>query len=173
MGTGRESTPTVQPWPQWDELLPALVCLDDPESLEALKGFNFFAERRRFADLARRMEGVFGPVEVDWSAQDSSHHGSITLSADVLRSGDAITVVISNFGNLAAVSLGVPDSHDSEEISILMDVAERDLIGELVVSAGYIPVAEDLLRERYTGVSVFARDPQRPPSWWDRFFTYL
>lgn len=170
---GQDSRPTVHPWPQWDELLPALVCMDDPESLEAPKGYNFFAERRRFADLARRMEGVFGPVEVDWIAQDSSHHGAITVPAEVLRSGDAITVVISNFGDLAAVSLGVPDSYDLEEISILLDVSDRDLVGELVMSVGYVPVAEELLREQYTGPSVFARDPQWPPSWWDRFFTYL
>lgn len=170
---GQDSEPVVHPWPGWDELLPVLVGLDDPENLEAPKGYNFFAERRKFEELVRRIESVFGSVEVDWIAQDSSHHGTITVPVGALRSGDAVVVTVSNFGNLAAVSLGVPDSYGAEEIAVLFDRSDRDLFGDLLVRSGYVPVAEELLHWQYTGSSVFTRDPQWPPTWWGRFFTYL
>jgi hypothetical protein len=171
---GKDSRPpVVRPWPEWGELLPVLVGLDDSENLEAPEGYNFFVERRKFEGLVRRMEKVFGRIEVDWTAQDSSHHGSITVPMSALRSGDAVVVTVSNFENLAAVSLGVPDSYDAEEIDVLFDRSDRDLLGDLLVTSGYVPVAEELLHEEYTGASVIARDSQWPRTWWDRFFTYL
>ncbi|MGW8333129.1 hypothetical protein ACWGLE_35165 [Streptomyces sp. NPDC055897] len=85
--------------------------------------------------------------------------------------GDHITITISNYGNLAAVTLGNPGSYDEEEEHILFETADRHRIDAELEVLGYITVSEHLLWTRHDGVSNL-NSCFGPQTWWDRFFDY-
>ncbi|MGW1374410.1 hypothetical protein ACWD6P_09040 [Streptomyces sp. NPDC002446] len=150
--------------------------LDDPDYMEVPRGYDHTATRARFDQLAARLNQRFQcTCTVDRQVQDASHHGTIVLPATATDSAEHITVAISNFGNLAAVTLGNPGSYDEEEEQELFEDTDRHRVDDELRALGYIPVSEHLLRTRYDGASdlVSYYPPEHPPTWWMRFFDYL
>ena len=89
---------------------------EDPDRLEIPRGYDHTAARARFDQLADRLEHAFGCVcHVDRGVQDASHHGTIVIPEDATSSPDHITITVSNFGDLVAVTLGNPDCYDADE----------------------------------------------------------
>ena len=82
---------------------------------------------------------------------------------------------VSNFRNLAVVTLGNPGSHDEEEERMLFRSTDRHRVEEELKALGYTVVSEQLLWTPYDGVSdlVSYYPPDQHPSWWIRFFDYL
>ncbi|WP_267246123.1 hypothetical protein [Streptomyces sp. PR69] len=152
--------------------------LDDPDHLEFPRGYNHTASRARFNQLAHRLNLRFDCIcTVDRGVQDASHHGTIVIPDAATVSVEHITVTVSNFGSLAAVSLGNPGSYDEEEEREFFQSADRYRIDAELKALGYVAISPHLLWTRYDGVSQLAsscpRPPEHPPTWWTRFFDYL
>ncbi|WP_416966678.1 hypothetical protein [Streptomyces sp. 4F14] len=146
--------------------------LDDPNHLEFPRGYDHAAARARFDRLAGRLDRRFRcTCSVDRGVQDASHHGTIVIPDTAAASGERITVIVSNFGNSAAVTLGNPGSYGEDEENVLFENADRRRIDDELKALGYTNVSEHLLRARYDGVSGLGSSARR--TWWDRFFDYL
>lgn len=146
--------------------------LDDPNHMEFPGGYHQAAARVRFDQLATRLDQRFQcTCSVDRGVQDASHHGTIVIPDTAAASGERITLTVSNFGNLTAVTLGTPGSYDEEEENILFETADRRRIEDELEALGYTTVSEHLLWTRYNGVSKLRSSIDR--TWWDRFFDYL
>ncbi|MEU6227973.1 hypothetical protein [Streptomyces sp. NPDC047042] len=149
--------------------------LDDPEHLEFPRGYDHAATRALFEQLASRLGRRFQcACSVDRGVEDASHHGTIVIPHGSTVSGEHITVTVSNFGNLAAVTLGTPGSYDEGEDNILFEKADQQRIDDELEALGYISVSEHLLWTPYDGVSELGPQCSKyPPRWWTRFFDYL
>ncbi|MGW5704482.1 hypothetical protein [Amycolatopsis japonica] len=150
--------------------------LDEPGHWEVPHDFDGPAARARFERLAERLERLFDcSCEVDRHVQDASHLGRIVIPADATAALDQVTVTVSNFGGLVAVTLGNPGSYDEDEEREFFPAQVRRQIEDELEALGYLPVSEHPLWTKYTGISGFDAlyPPDRPPSWWDRFFDYL
>lgn len=150
--------------------------LDDPEFLEFPRGYNNSAARARFNQLADRLDRRFHCAStVDRHVQDASYHGTIVVPASATDSAEHITITVSNFGNLVAVTLGNPGSYDEEEERELFQRGDRIRIDEELQALDYVAISEHLLWTPYDGVSGLAAQypPEYPPTWWIRFFDYL
>ncbi|MCX4850434.1 hypothetical protein OHB19_34835, partial [Streptomyces sp. NBC_00893] len=99
--------------------------------------------------------------------QEASYHGRITIPVAATASADFITVTVSNFGNLAVVTLGNPMSYDEEETDYLLDPDDHSRITGSLSGLDYITVPEHLTWADYDGV-LDLRSHAR--SWFDRFF---
>jgi hypothetical protein len=154
----------------------ALRQLDDPDHMEFPRGYDHAATRAKFDQLAARLDQRFDcACIVDRHVQDASHHGAIVIPAAVTDSRQHITVTVSNFGNLAVISLGNPGSYDEKEEHKLFQSTDRHRVEGELEALGYIIVSEHLLWTPYDGVSdlVSYYPPDQRPSWWTRFFDYL
>lgn len=150
--------------------------LDDPDHMEFPRGYDRTATRTRFDQLAARLDQHFHcTCSVDRGVQDASHHGTIRIPATATASGDHITITVSNFGDLVAVTLGNPGSYDQGEENLLFEAADRHRIDGELEALRYVPISEHLLWTRYDGASNLAAyyPPEHPPTWWIRFFDYL
>ncbi|MER6015969.1 hypothetical protein [Streptomyces bluensis] len=150
--------------------------LDDPQHMEFPRGYDPGATRARFEQLAARLDARFQcTCTVDRQVQDASHHGTIVIPATAADSAEHITVTISNFGDLAVVTLGNPGSYNKEEERELFHATDRLRVEEELEALGYTVISEHLLWTRYDGVSglVSYYPPEHPPTWWIRFFDYL
>lgn len=150
--------------------------LDDPDHMEFPRSCDHAAVRARFGQLAARLDQQFQcTCTVDRYVQDASHHGTITIPETATASGDHITVTVSNFGNLTAVTLGNPGSYDEDEEREFFQTADRHRVDNELEALGYVTISEHLLWTRYDGVSdlVSYYPPEHPPTWWTRFFDYL
>ncbi|MEU8976488.1 hypothetical protein AB0D11_46360 [Streptomyces monashensis] len=150
--------------------------LDDPQHMEFPRGYDPDATRARFEQLAARLNARFQcTCIVDRQVQDASHHGTIVIPATAADSAEHITVTISNFGNLAVVTLGNPGSYSEEEARELLHATDRLSVEEELEALDYTVISEHLLWTRYDGVSglVSYYPPEYPPTWWTRFFDYL
>ncbi|MEV7236564.1 hypothetical protein AB0N06_22015 [Streptomyces sp. NPDC051020] len=150
--------------------------LDDPDHMEFPHGYDHAAVRARFDQLAACLDQQLQcTCTVDRQVQDASHHGTISIPVTATASGDHITVTVSNFGNLAAVTLGNPGSYDEDEERELFQATDRHRVDNELEALGYITISEHLLWTRYDGVSdlVSYYPPEHPPTWWTRFFDYL
>ncbi|GAA4529916.1 hypothetical protein [Amycolatopsis samaneae] len=160
-----------------DEATRALLRdLDDPEYLEHPRGYDHPAARARFDRLAAGLDERFRcSCAVDRNVQDASHHGTIVVPATATAGADHLTVTVSNFGDLAVVTLGNPGSHDEEEEQVLFHPDDRRQVEDELRAHGYVALSEHLLWNRYDGVSALASrySPRYPPTWWIRFFDYL
>ncbi|MFH9355624.1 hypothetical protein [Kitasatospora sp. NPDC017646] len=153
-------------------VLALLKQLDDPDHMEFPQNYDHAATRTRFDRLAANLDQRFHcTCVVDRGVQDANHHGTIVIPTLASASGDHITITISNYGNLAAVTLGNPGSYDEEEEHILFEAADRRRVGDELEALGYITVSEHLLWARYDGVSSL-NSCFGPQTWWDRFFDY-
>ncbi|WP_018566773.1 hypothetical protein [Streptomyces sp. PsTaAH-124] len=145
--------------------------LDDPQHMEFPHGYDHDATRARFEQLATRLNARFQcTCTVDRQVQDASHHGTIVIPATATDSAEHITVTISNFGNLAVVTLGNPGSYNEEEERELFQATDRLRVEEELESLGYTVISEHLLWTGYDGVSDLV---SYYPTWWIRFFDYL
>lgn len=150
--------------------------LDDPDHLEHPRDYDYTTTRAKFNQLATRLDRRFHcSCAVDRHVQDASHHGVIVIPATATASADHITITVSNFGDLAAVTLGNPGSYDEQEEEELFHSDDRHRIEDELHALGYHAVSEHILWVRYDGVSGLASHypPERPPAWWIRFFDYL
>ncbi|MFF1787062.1 hypothetical protein ACFVX9_11395 [Kitasatospora sp. NPDC058243] len=150
--------------------------LDDPDHMEFPRGYDHAATRARFDQLAARLDQRFHcTCSVDRGVQDASQHGTIFVPTTATANDVHITITVSNFGNLVAVTLGNPGSYDEEEENVLFETADRRRIDDELEALGYIAVSEHLLWTRYDGASNLAAyySPEHPPTWWIRFFDYL
>ncbi|MEU1185783.1 hypothetical protein ABZ464_50895 [Streptomyces sp. NPDC005820] len=157
-------------------ILALLKDLDDPDHTEVPRHYDHAEARARFDKLAARLEQQFHCIcSVDRGVQDASHHGTIVIPAAATASGDRITITVSNFGNLVAMTLGNPGSYAEDEERLLFESTDRRRVDDELEALRYVAVSEHLLHERYDGVgNLAARHPRKhPPTWWDRFFDYL
>lgn len=146
--------------------------LDDPRHRGSSPGFRRRAARAKAEGLVGLLEKAFGrAVEADSDVQDASYHARIVIPAEATRSGEFLTITISNFGEMAAPALGNPDSHSAEEVQLLFHPDDRARIEGALRESGYVVVSEVLLRTRYDGNAELDSAPGHPPTWWDRFFS--
>lgn len=156
-----------------DEIFARLQASDHPRTPETPRKFDWTRERRSFDELARLLEQAFKCVaELDRNIQDASHHGTILIPADHTASPEFITITVSNFGKIAAVSLGNPGTFTKDEFASLYAADDRDRINACGVEAGYSVVPEHIFDVHYEG-PVQLRTGGRVPTLWDRFFSYL
>ena len=150
--------------------------LDDPDHMEFPRDYDHAEARAGFDRLAARLDERFRcTCSVDRGVQDASHHGTIIIPATATAGGEHITVTVSNFGGLVAVTLGNPGSYDEDEEDLLFESVDRRRIYDELEALGCIAVSEHLLRRRYDGAGDLAAyyPRQHPPTWWTRFFDYL
>ena len=142
--------------------------LDSSGDAEFPDAYDHAAARTRFNQLVSDIDTQFACVtNVERDAQEASYHGRITIPADATTSADFITIIVSNFGDLATVTLGNPMSYDKEETDYLLDPIDHSQITNILSRLGYITVPEHLTWADYDGV-MNLRSHAR--SWFDRFF---
>jgi hypothetical protein len=149
--------------------------LDDPNYLESPRGYDHAAVRARFNELTIRLNRTFDcTCEVDHDVQDASYHGTITIPDSATASSDHITVIVSNFGNLIAVTLGNVGDYDADEEGELLHPDDKDQIDHMLEDLGYVAISQHLLETAYDGTneSLKAAYPGREPTWWIRYFDY-
>ncbi|MFC9325545.1 hypothetical protein [Kitasatospora sp. NPDC057015] len=142
--------------------------LDRSGGAEFPAGYDHAATRRRFDQLVADIDTLFSCVsKVERDAPETSYHGWIIIPVNATVSADFITVIVSNFGDLATVTLGNPVSYDQEETDYPFDSTDHGRITEVLTGLGYITVPEHLAWADYDGV-MNLRSHAR--SWFDRFF---
>lgn len=150
--------------------------LDEPDQWEYPHDFDGPASRARFERLAARLDLRFAcSCGVDRQVQDASHLGTIVIPPSATSAPDHLTITVSNFGGLAAATLGNPGSYDEDEERAFFPRPDRKRIEDELEALGYLLVSEHPLWTKYNGISGFDAlyPPDRPPAWWDRFFDYL
>ena len=141
-----------------DEVRALLRELDDPRHLEWPRCYRRRAARARFDSLVEALGRAFEcSTDVDGNVQDAGLHGSIRIPAEATDSDENIIIAISNFGNLAAVTLGGQGAHSDDELAVLFDENDQVRVQAALDGLGYVAVPERLLDERYDGPS-----PLRP-----------
>ena len=157
--------------PQLSQLLHAL---DDPDNLELPAGYDHRRARARFQKLVQRLNAGFDcRTKADGDVQDASLHGRVDIPATATATGRTLVVSISNFGNLAVLSVDNPGVWTDAEAADLLDPRDADRVHTALTDLGYILIPEQPLWEPYSGVwdpAVFG--PSRP-TWWIRYFDYL
>ncbi|MGC0415691.1 hypothetical protein [Embleya sp. AB8] len=158
-----------------DDAWVLLRALDDPEHLTAPADYDPVATRERFDRLVGRLEADFGcrcPVEGE--ARAASRHGAIVVPAAALSGTGRITVVVSNFGGLAALGVDAPDDHPIGAAPAYVSPADLERAAAGLDDLGYRVVPEDVLRSTYDGASRLADHytVEDGPTWWIRFFDY-
>ncbi|GAB2518580.1 hypothetical protein [Nocardiopsis aegyptia] len=150
--------------------------LDDPDHLEFPRGYDDVATGARFTRLVARLNRRFGcACAVDRVVEDAGYHGTIIIPAAATDSGRYITVTVSNFGNLAALTLGDTGGRGEDEERELFLSTDRPRVEDELDALGYISISEHLFRRRYDGDNDFASSypPERPLTWWTRFFDHM
>jgi hypothetical protein len=144
--------------------------LDGSGDAEFPDGYDHAAARTRFNQLVADIDTQFSCISnVERDAQEASYHGRIIIPVDATTSGDFITIIVSNLGDLAVVTLGNPMSYDEEETDYLLDPTGHTRITNILSGLGYITVPEHLTWADYDGV-MNLRSHAR--SWFDRFLSW-
>ncbi|MGH3655128.1 MAG: hypothetical protein ACRDUA_00570 [Micromonosporaceae bacterium] len=156
-------TGEAQPWK-------LLHSLDGPAHLE----FPANHERRRagtrFNHLAERLARAFHDCLVD-KGQDASFHGRLVVPSVATVTGRQLVISISNFGDLAVVSVDNPGVWNDEEAIQLLHSDDATRIRGIFDDLGYTVVPEEPLWHRYDGAcdALVASGA----TWWIRYFDYL
>jgi hypothetical protein len=158
------------------DLLDALDRLPGPGHLEFPEGYDH--ERAEFMRraLLERLSREFGQPCSGVSRQDASAYFGVHIPAAATEAGVALSVDLSNFGDLALVATadGLTEDTISEPEWRIIESALSDL--------GYVRVPQRLLLRPYDGVSDLADgypevdwdgSPNDPVTWETRFFSYL
>ncbi|MEU9399228.1 hypothetical protein [Streptomyces sp. SID4985] len=154
-------------------LLHTLDRLPGPDHLEFPDGFDLARAKTRAIRLKDHLTRDFGhPCRLDDQNQDASYYCEVDVPGEATGAGVPLVLRLSNFGDLAAVTVPGPLGQESPEGAVaaeplrMADTALRDL--------GYTPVPVRLLHRPYDGVSTWlaAEEPDRA-TWWTRFFDYL
>ena len=155
-----------------------LTSLDDPDHLETPADFNRDETRNRFRQLVDRLSTAFSCArEADSNVQDATFHNRVEIPAAVTATGRRLFIVVSTFGDLAAVMADNSWRQTQEEFTRQLHPDDAQRIYTALDDLGYTVVPEDPLRgEDYDGYA-FGSDPriqiQYRPTWWDRFFGYV
>ena len=155
-----------------------LRSLDNPDHLEFPADFNRDETRNRFRQLVDRLNTAFSCArEADGSLQDTTYFNRVEIPAAVTATGRRLFIVVSTFGDLAAVMADNSWRQTQEEFTRQLHPDDAQRIYTALDDLGYTVVPEDPLRgEDYDGYA-FGSDPriqiQYRPTWWDRFFGYV
>lgn len=156
------------------QLSQLLHALDDPNGLEFPAGYGRRRTRGRFEQLVRRLNADFEcECHVDRDVQDASLHGRVDVPAAATATGRPLIVSISNFGDLAVLSVDNPGVWTDAEAANLLQSRDADRVWAALADLGYTLIPEEPLWERYNGAwdpSVFGPSEA---SWWIRYFDYL
>ncbi|MFB6583728.1 MULTISPECIES: hypothetical protein [unclassified Streptomyces] len=145
--------------------------LDASGDAEFPRDFDRTATRERFGELVARIDAEFGRSCLDeQDVQEAAYHGRIIVPVAATASADFITVLVSNFGDLALITLGNPDSYDEEETEYLLDATDLGRITGILDGLGYRTVPEHLLWANYDGVLDLR---SHATCWLDRFFFWI
>jgi hypothetical protein len=101
----------------------------------------------------------------------------VEIPAAVTATGRRLFIVVSTFGDLAAVMADNSWRQTQEEFTRQLHPDDAQRIYTALADLGYTVVPEDPLRgAEYDGYA-FGSDPgiqiQYRPTWWDRFFGYV
>jgi hypothetical protein len=148
--------------------------LDDPQHLEHPANYEHANTRALFDDLVRGLDVAFDcACDADRYVQDASHHARVIIPAHATATGHNLVVSISNFGQLATVSIDYPGSYGRVEFDALLDRRDADRLDALLSELGYRIVSEEPLWTRYDGPSPIDDGSDLGVTWWTRFFDYL
>lgn len=155
--------------------LPQLLhALDDPHGLEFPAGYDHHRTRVRFEQLVQRLNADFEcECHVDRDVQDASLHGRVEIPAAAAATGRPLIVSISNFGELAVLSVDSPGVWTDAEVANLLQPGDADRADGALADIGYTLIPEEPLWKRYNGAwdpSVFGPSEA---TWWIRYFDYL
>jgi hypothetical protein len=143
---------------------------DDPDHLEFPADFDSEHTAARFAQLASHLRTAFGACSSS-TGQDSSFHGDIEVPAVATSGGLIVRVVVSNFGDLAAVTSDEALYRDDAELAELLHPADAARVYGALHDLGYVALRLDPLEEMYNGASAPLR--KQGARWWSRYFDYL
>ncbi|MEV6602506.1 hypothetical protein AB0M36_37525 [Actinoplanes sp. NPDC051346] len=143
---------------------------DDPDHLEFPAGFDHGQTAVRFTQLEAQLRAAFGTV-ASWDGQDCSFHGGIEVPAVATTGGLKLRVMVSNFGDLTAVSSEEGLYCDDVELAELLHPADAARIYGVLDDLGYVTLRLDPLDEMYDGVCAHLRT--QGEKWWTRYFDYL
>lgn len=119
--------------------------LDGAGDAEFPHSYDHAATRTRFNRLVAAIDDQFAcTCTVERDVQEASYHGRITIPVAATASADFITVTVSNFGNLAVVTLGNPMSYDEEETDYLLNPDDHSRITGSLSGLDYTTVPEHL-----------------------------
>lgn len=158
-----------------DDMWALLRSLDDPSHLEYPASFDFAETRRRFVGLVAELGSRFdSPLVIDDHVEDATLHATLTIPAQATETGDPLTVYVSNFGNLATITLENAGAWTQSEFDERVSPADLALIEAALDMLGYLVVPEEPLWADYDGPApIGGSDPRCGPTWWTRFFDYL
>ena len=157
--------------PQLSQLLHAL---DDPDNLEVPANYDHRRARARFEQLVQRLNAGFDcQTQVDRDVQDASLHGRVDIPATATATGRALVVNISNFGNLAVLSVDNPGVWTDAEAADLLHPGDAERVHTTLADLGYTLIPEQPLREPYSGVWEPGTFGPSRATWWIRYFDYL
>ncbi|WP_058043845.1 hypothetical protein [Streptomyces roseifaciens] len=142
--------------------------LDESDDAEFPRDYDHATARARFNRLVADIDEQFACTStVERDVQEASYHGRITIPVAATASADFITIIVSNFGDLAVITLGNPMSYDKEETGYLLDLNDHRRINGVLSGLGYITIPEHLAWANYDGVMNLR---SHATSWFDRFF---
>lgn len=157
--------------PQLSQLLHDL---DDRDSLEFPADYDHRRTRARFEQLAQRLNADFGcQCRVDRDVQDASLRGRIDIPATAATTGRPLVVSVSNFGDLAVLSVDNPGVWTDAEAAALLHPDDALRVETVLTGLGYAFVPEEPLWAPYDGVWDPAVFGPSKPTWWIRYFDYL
>jgi hypothetical protein len=157
------------------ELWALLRSLDDATHLEQPANFDSAASRARFNRLVAELSHRFGcQLVVDDHVEDATLHATLTVPAIASETGDPLTVYVSNFGNLATITLDNAGAWTQSEFDERVSLKDLALIEAALDLFDYVVVPEEPLWTDYDGPAPIRQfDPRFGPTWWTRFFDYL
>ena len=151
-----------------------LRALDDPDHLEMPAGFDFEATRARFERLVSGLDAAFGcRSHADRSVQDASLHARVVVPAEATVTGEPLVVCVSNFGDLATVSVVNPGAFDQAEHEALLEADDARRVHGVLDDLGFVVVPEAPLWQDYDGPSEITLPGYPRATWWLRYFDYL
>ncbi|SIQ85196.1 hypothetical protein [Micromonospora avicenniae] len=144
---------------------------DDPDHLEFPADYRQDRANARFNQLAGGLDAAFGGRCLIDRGQDASFHGRIDIPIVASATGRQLTVVISNFGDLAVLAVDNPGVWDDAETAELLHPVDANRIHRALDELGYTLIREDPLWEPYDGTVMYLRE--HAAKWWERYFDYL
>lgn len=159
-----------------DELWHLLRSLDEATAFEFPSNFSFPDAQKRLENLLERLAADFGqPAEPDRWIEDASFHADVRIPAEATATGESFTIRLSNFGNLAVITLERPGIYSQTELDELADAEDITRIATALTDLGYVVVPEEPLWGDYDGAKPAMRslDTRYGNTWWTRYFDYL
>ncbi|MFI1018164.1 hypothetical protein [Streptomyces sp. NPDC020965] len=155
-------------------LMEMLHRLDDPEWLEAPADYNPADTAASFDRLAAQVDSRFSTrCRIDRDIQDSAQYGRIEVPGEATVCGTRIVFLASRFKPLTMVAADNPGaflSTDEARAEGELDASDLEKAEQALAELGYVAIPEELLTNRYDGVTRLRFHGSGEPTWWDRFF---